>query len=68
MLMEGPIYLMLISWYIYLIMIPTEKEILFFRTLQGQNYHFPGQSIQDLKVINHYTEYVLRKSIYLFNI
>jgi len=29
-------------------MVPTAKEILFPR----QNYHFPGQSIQDLKIIN----------------
>jgi len=33
-------------------MVPTSKEILFFRTFPGQNYHFPGQTIQDLKVIN----------------
>ena len=33
-------------------MVPTAKEILFSRTFPGQNYHFPGQSIQDLKVIN----------------
>jgi len=33
-------------------MIPTAKVILFSRTFPGQNYHFPGQSIQDLKVIN----------------
>jgi len=29
-------------------MVPTAKEIL----LPGQNYYFPEQSIQDLKVIN----------------
>ena len=33
-------------------MIPTAKEILFSRTFPGQNYYFPGQSIQYLKVIN----------------
>jgi len=27
-------------------------EILFSRTYSGQNYYFPGQCIQDLKVIN----------------
>ena len=34
------------------IMVPTAKEILFSRTFPWQNYHFPGQSIQHLKVIN----------------
>jgi len=34
------------------LMVPTPKEILFSMTFPGQNYHFPGQSIQDLKVIN----------------
>ena len=29
-------------------MVPTAKELLF----AGPNYHFPGQSMQDLKVIN----------------
>jgi len=29
-------------------MVPTAKKINF----PGQNYHLPGQSIQDLKVIN----------------
>ena len=33
-------------------MVPTAKEILFSRIFPGQNDHFPGQSIQDLKVIN----------------
>ena len=33
-------------------MVPTAKEILFFRTFPGQNYHFTGQITQDLKVIN----------------
>jgi len=35
-------------------MVPTAKEILFdiSRSCPGQNYHFSGQSIQDLKVIN----------------
>jgi len=33
-------------------MVPTAKEILFARTFLGQIYHFPGQIIQDLKVIN----------------
>jgi len=33
-------------------MVPTTKEILFSRTFPGQNYHFPGQSIQDVKLIN----------------
>jgi len=32
-------------------MAPTAKEILFSRTFPGQNYHFQGQSIQELKVI-----------------
>ena len=35
-----------------LLMVPTAKEILFSRRFLGQNYHFLGQSIQDLKVIN----------------
>ena len=30
--------------------VPTAQEILFSRTFPGQNYHFPEQSIQDLKV------------------
>jgi len=30
----------------------TAQKIVFSRTFLGQNYHFPGQSIQDLKVIN----------------
>ena len=33
-------------------MVPAAKEMLLSRTFPGQNYHFPGQSIQDLKVIN----------------
>ena len=33
-------------------MVPTAKEILFSRIFPGQIYHFPGQSIQKLKVIN----------------
>ena len=33
-------------------MVPTANEILFSRTFPGQNFHFPGQSIQNLKVIN----------------
>ena len=33
-------------------MVPTAKEIVFSRTFPGQNYHFSGRSIQDLKVIN----------------
>ena len=33
-------------------MVKTIKEILFSRTFPGQNYHFPGQSIQDVKLIN----------------
>ena len=33
-------------------MVPTPKEIIFSRTFPGQNYYFPGQIIQDLKVIN----------------
>jgi len=33
-------------------MVPKTKEILFYGTFPGQNYHFPGQSIQYLKVIN----------------
>jgi len=33
-------------------MVPTAKEILFYRTFPGQNYYLPGQIIQDLKVIN----------------
>ena len=33
-------------------MVPTAREILFSRTFPAQNYHFPEQSIQDLKVIN----------------
>jgi len=32
--------------------VPTVKEILFSRTFPQQNYHFLGQSIQDLKVLN----------------
>jgi len=32
--------------------VPTAKEILVSRTFPGHNYHFPGQSIQNLKVIN----------------
>ena len=32
-------------------MVHTAKEMLFSRTFPGQNYHFPGQSIQDLKAI-----------------
>ena len=30
----------------------TAKEILFSRTFPGQNYHFPAQSIHNLKVTN----------------
>jgi len=33
-------------------MVPTTRKILFSRTFPGPNYHFPGQRIQDLKVIN----------------
>jgi len=33
-------------------MVPTAKEILFSRTFPGQNYHFPGASIQELKLID----------------
>jgi len=33
-------------------MVPTAKEILFSRTFLGQIYQLPGQSVQDLKVIN----------------
>jgi len=36
-------------------MVPIAKEILFSRTFPGLNYYFPGQSIQDLKVINQDT-------------
>ena len=32
--------------------VPTAKESLFSWTFPEQNYHFPGQSIQDLKIIN----------------
>ena len=35
--------------------VPTAKEILFSSTFPGKNYHFPGLSIQDLKVINQHT-------------
>ena len=34
-----------------MIMVSTAKEILFSRIFQGQDYNFPGQRIQDLKVI-----------------
>jgi len=33
-------------------MVASDKEILISRRFAGQNYHFPGESIQDLKVIN----------------
>jgi len=33
-------------------MVSTAKEMLLSRIFSGQNYHFPGQSTQDLKVIN----------------
>jgi len=36
-------------------MVPTAKEILFSRTFLEQNYHFQGQCIQALKVINQDT-------------
>jgi len=35
-----------------IVTVPTAKGILFSRTFQAQNYNFPGQSIQHLKVIN----------------
>ena len=37
---------------IFICTIPTAKEILFSRTFPGQNYHFSGQSIEELEVIN----------------
>jgi len=48
-------------------MVPTVKEIIFSKTFPGQNYHFPGQSIQSLKVI---TQYMCEKAyhIYLINV
>ena len=36
-------------------MVPIVKEILFSRTFPGQNNHFPGQIIQNLKAINQET-------------
>jgi len=33
-------------------MVPTAKKILFSRTFSGKIFQFPGQSLQDLKVIN----------------
>jgi len=35
--------------------VPTDKGKLFSRMFQGQNYYFPGQIIQHLKVINQDT-------------
>ena len=32
--------------------VPTAKERLFSRTFPGQNYHLPGRSMQNFKVIN----------------
>jgi len=46
-------FLLLPSWISSLNfnMVPAAKEILVSRILLGQNYYFPGESIQDLKVI-----------------
>ena len=46
-------------------MVPTAKEILFSKTFPRQNYHFPSQIIQNLKVVN---QDVWKKHIYLFNV
>jgi len=45
-------------------MVPTAKEIIFSRKFPGQNFHFPGQSIPNLKVINQ----DMCKKAYLINV
>ena len=44
-------------------MVPTAKEILFSGIFPGQNNHFPGQRIQDLKVINQEKHIIFIQSI-----
>ena len=46
-------------------MVPAAKELLFSRTFPGQNYRFPAQSVQYLKVI---TEDMCKKAYHIYSV